>query len=102
MVTLKDGEPYSLWQPVSLAHRATQGRLQLRRQAKFLPSQFPGKGSASFWQQACSLSKGPLAAPGHLPKCGPGQVCHESQRAMLSYRVQSQAFFGIQAGPVID
>ena len=47
-MTLKDGEPYSLWQPVSLAHRATQARLQLRRQVKFLPSQFPGKSSTSF------------------------------------------------------
>lgn len=57
MVTLKDGEPYSLWQPVSLAHRATQARLQLRRQAKFLPGQFPGKSSTSFWQQAGFLSR---------------------------------------------
>ena len=103
MVTLKDGEPYSLWQPVSLAHRATKARLQLRRQAKFLPSQFPGKSSTSFWQQACLiqrkllrnicclLSRGLPAAPGHLLVSRQAQVCHEYQRALLSYRVQSQA-----------
>ena len=83
MVTLKDGEPYSLWQPVSLAHRATQARLQLRRQARFLPSQFPGKyfTHPSDSTPACEnllrnvsswLSRGPFAAPGHLPLSGPG------------------------------
>lgn len=51
-VALKAGKPYSMWNIVSLAHHATQGRLTLKTKRLFEADCFPGECS---WQSFMAM-----------------------------------------------